>query len=161
MIWFVHFFSSCSNVCLSYWLHLFLPVDIECGFPASISNGHYSLNNGSSRAFLSTLTYHCKDGYVLVGRATLACDADGRWNGPPPRCEPVLCPQPPMIVNGGFSLSNNNSTMFGSAVEYSCEPGFELIGERVITCNLAGYWDAQPGYCLGKQTFMTFWLLFT
>ncbi|XP_017461448.1 PREDICTED: P-selectin-like, partial [Rhagoletis zephyria] len=121
---------------------------IECGFPASISNGHYTLNNGSSRAFLSTLTYHCKDGYVLVGRATLACDADGRWNGPPPRCEPVLCPQPPMIVNGGYSLSNNNSTMFGSAVEYSCEPGFELIGERVITCNLAGYWDAQPGYCL-------------
>lgn len=122
--------------------------DIECGFPASISNGHYLLNN-QSRSFLSTLSYHCKDGYVLVGRANLACDADGRWNGPPPRCEPVLCPNPPMIVNGAYSLTSN-TTMFGSAVEYSCDPGYELVGERIMTCNIAGYWDAQPGYCLGK-----------
>ena len=118
---------------------------IECGFPASIGNGHYLLNN-NSRSYQSSLTYHCKDGYVLVGRAHLVCDADARWNGPPPRCEPVLCPSPPMIVNGFYTLSGN-STMFGSLVEYNCDPGYQLIGERTIICNMAGYWEGQPGYC--------------
>lgn len=85
---------------------------------------------------------------MLVGRANLACDADGRWNGPPPRCEPVLCPSPPLIVNGYYNLLSN-STMFGSIVEYECDSGYELIGERNLQCNMAGYWEGTPGYCIG------------
>ena len=37
--------------------------------------------------------------------------------------------------------------MFGSLVEYNCDPGYQLIGERTIICNMAGYWEGQPGYC--------------
>lgn len=80
------------------------------------------------------------------------CDADSKWNGPPPRCEPVLCPPAPMIVNGGYMATNsnsNNTTMFGTIIEYDCDPGYEMVGEKFITCNIAGYWDGQPGYCIG------------
>lgn len=115
-------------------------------------------------SYQGTVGYQCKDGYVLVGRSNLLCDADGRWNGPPPRCEPVLCPNPPLIANGYATLMSN-STMFGSVVEYTCDPNHELIGERQIVCNVAGYWDGQPGYCLGKfreplfQSFLIDWHL--
>lgn len=97
---------------------------------------------------MSTLSYQCNDGYVLVGRGNLICDSDGLWNGPPPRCEPVLCPNPPLIPNG-FGTLVSNSTRFDSIVEYACDPGFELIGDNRIVCNRAGYWEGQPGYCAG------------
>ncbi|KAG8222315.1 hypothetical protein J437_LFUL001857 [Ladona fulva] len=59
---------------------------IECGFPADIPNGKYTLINGTV-SYLSKVVYNCLDGYKLVGRAQLICDVDERWNGPPPRCQ--------------------------------------------------------------------------
>lgn len=84
----------------------------------------------------------------MVGRGQLTCDVDERWNGPPPRCEPVLCPNPPFIANGVVMLSSN-TTVAGTAARYSCDNGFELIGEETIVCNVAGFWDGQPGFCRG------------
>jgi hypothetical protein len=103
----------------------------------------------NTRSYLSGVNYSCKEGFVLVGRGQLVCDVDERWNGPPPRCEPVLCPNPPIIANGIVRLSSN-STIFGTVAEYNCEEGFELIGESSIVCNVAGFWDGQPGFCRGN-----------
>ena len=60
--------------------------DVQCGMPARIGNGGYKLVN-DSRHYLSMVSYSCSEGYQLIGRADLICDVDGRWNGPPPRCE--------------------------------------------------------------------------
>lgn len=68
--------------CFNHWLS----PGIECGFPAVIAHGGYSLLNGSV-AYLSHVQYSCKPGYEMAGRARLVCDIDERWNGPPPRCE--------------------------------------------------------------------------
>jgi len=118
---------------------------LECGSPASISNGQYRLVN-ATRSYMSGVEYSCKEGYVLVGRAYLACDTDERWNGPPPRCEPILCPPPPPLEHGLLALSNN-STMFGTKTFYSCLPGFDLVGDSYITCNSLGYWEGQVPVC--------------
>lgn len=60
--------------------------DIQCGYPADISNGGYLLVNDSV-GYLSNVVYQCDEGYEMIGRAQLTCDIDERWNGPPPRCE--------------------------------------------------------------------------
>jgi hypothetical protein len=60
--------------------------DVQCGMPARIPNGGYKLVN-DTRHYLSMTSYSCNDGYQLIGRGDLVCDIDGRWNGPPPRCE--------------------------------------------------------------------------
>lgn len=60
--------------------------DIECGLPASIPHGSYDLINGTV-GYLSTIIYRCDEGYEMLGRASLTCDIDERWNGPPPKCE--------------------------------------------------------------------------
>lgn len=125
-----------------------LQLDLECGFPASVANGDYKLVNGT-RAYLSGVEYSCKEGFVVVGRSYLSCDVDERWNGPPPRCEPILCPSPPALQNGLYAMSTN-STVFGSRAFYSCLPGHEMVGESSIVCNNAGYWDGQPPLCRGK-----------
>lgn len=61
-------------------------IGIQCGYPADIPNGEYTLVNDSV-GYLSRVIYSCFEGYEMVGRAQLACDIDERWNGPPPRCE--------------------------------------------------------------------------
>lgn len=124
---------------------------LECGSPASISNGQYSLVN-NTRGYMSGVEYSCKEGYVVVGRSNLVCDTDERWNGPPPRCEPILCPAPPPIEHGLLALNSNN-TMFGTKTFYSCLPGFDLLGDSSISCNVNGYWEGQVPVCKREFNF--------
>ena len=114
--------------------------------PADIPNGRLIFLNGT-RQFKSVISYECETGHVLVGRSDLMCDVDQRWNGPPPRCEPVYCQEPAQIRYGGFSLSTN-STRFGTVVSYYCTSSrHELVGPRKITCLKDGSYNADPPSC--------------
>ena len=114
--------------------------------PADIVNGRLEFINGT-RQFKSIIKYHCNPGYVLVGRNELMCDVDQRWNGPPPRCEPIYCDEPQQIRYGGFSLSTN-STRFGTVVTYYCtSPRHELVGPKKITCLKDGSYNTGPPVC--------------
>ena len=33
----------------------------------------------------------------------------GKWTGPPPSCAPILCPNPPAVVNGLVELLNGTT----------------------------------------------------
>ncbi|XP_022252141.1 uncharacterized protein LOC106468127 [Limulus polyphemus] len=118
---------------------------LECGPPATISHGGYKLVN-RTRYYLSGVQYFCDEGYVLVGRGFLVCDVDERWNGPPPRCEPIQCSRPPGIVNGMLRMTTNTS-IFGTIVEYICEPGYKLVGKAQLKCDSSGYWDEKAPVC--------------
>lgn len=84
-----------------------------------MSNGEYKLVNGS-RAYLSGVEYSCREGYVVVGRSYLSCDVDERWNGPPPRCEPIRklpalqSPQLPLFASFGGAIV---TSVIAAAVE--------------------------------------------
>jgi len=120
---------------------------LECGMPADILHGRLQFVNGT-RQFKSIIRYQCNPGYVLVGRNELLCDVDQRWNGPPPRCEPVYCDEPKQIRYGGFSLSTN-STRFGTVVSYYCSsPRHNLVGPAKITCLKDGSYNADPPSCV-------------
>jgi len=119
---------------------------LECGMPADIVNGQLDFINGT-RQFESVIQYECDPGYVLVGRSQLMCDVDQRWNGPPPRCEPVYCEEPKPVRYGGFSLSTN-STRFGTVVTFYCtSPRHKLTGPKKITCLKDGAYNASPPTC--------------
>ncbi|KAK2708463.1 uncharacterized protein LOC136028340 isoform X2 [Artemia franciscana] len=121
---------------------------LQCGLPARIPNGVYRFSNGS-RDYLSTVSYECNPGYVLVGRGDLICDVDERWNGPPPRCDPAFCLEPADIPNGFFTLSTN-STVIGTIVSYFCSgPQYKLVGPKRIRCLKTGLYNRDPPYCEG------------
>ncbi|XP_054709070.1 uncharacterized protein LOC129218772 [Uloborus diversus] len=130
---------------------------LQCGSPARISNGSYKLINGT-RHYLSTVQYSCDEGHVLVGRGSLICDVDEKWNGPPPRCDPFYCRQPPPILNGHYVMSSN-TTVYGTVTRYYCDEGFFLKGKDTITCVASGYWDGEPPVCVDKEPTKT--VLFT
>ncbi|XP_073975293.1 uncharacterized protein isoform X2 [Rhodnius prolixus] len=138
-----------TRVCLpTGFYNEFPPVckRIECGFPADIVNGGYTLINGTI-GYLSQVLYHCNEGYKMSGRAQLICDLDERWDGPPPRCQPILCGEPPVVANGDMFLSNN-ITIAGTVVEYSCvSRKYKLFGPKQITCLDNGKYDKPPPVC--------------
>ena len=119
-----------------------LPItDLECGMPAEVEFSEMTFVNATSsnneiqdkpspRGFQSFVRYDCDPGYIAVGRSILMCDVDERWNGPPPRCEPVYCPEPPSIRDGGMSLSTNSTA-------------FQTVRKLVVICR-----NTNKLYCL-------------
>ncbi|XP_076388618.1 uncharacterized protein LOC100880537 isoform X2 [Megachile rotundata] len=132
---------------------------IECGYPASIKHGGYTLINNTV-SYLSQVLYSCEEGYEMTGRARLTCDIDERWNGPPPRCEPVLCDPPTPVPHSYIQIdeidetetmpakaSVNRSLLVGSIVTYTCEKGYKLTGFRQILCLPSGSYDHAAPTC--------------
>ncbi|KAF5278300.1 hypothetical protein FQR65_LT03568 [Abscondita terminalis] len=139
-----------NRVCLETgFYNEFPPVckRISCGYPADIANGDYVLVNDSI-GYLSRVIYTCDEGFEMIGRAQLACDIDERWNGPPPRCEAIQCETPTGILNGIVSTTDNE-TVFGTILEYTCNSGYKLIGDKQLTCMANGQYDHLPPTCKG------------
>ncbi|XP_033332075.1 uncharacterized protein LOC117223728 isoform X1 [Megalopta genalis] len=132
---------------------------IECGYPASIKHGGYTLINNTV-TYLSQVLYSCEEGYEMTGRARLTCDIDERWNGPPPRCEPILCDPPTPVPHSYIQIDEidetetisgkaglNRSLLVGSIVTYTCEKGYRLTGFRQILCLPTGLYDHVAPTC--------------
>ncbi|XP_074019626.1 complement receptor type 1 [Numenius arquata] len=114
-----------------------------CPVPPEITNGNH---NGQGKAVFTMgmfVTYSCDPGYYLVGNARVFCRVSGNWSRPVPRCEEVMCPQPPNIANGLHSGQSLDKFSRGSTVSYSCRDGYELVGNVSISCAEGGLWS-QP-----------------
>jgi len=135
------------------WLLQFDPriitfADLECGLPAQVPNGEYLLVNGT-KGYQSTVRYACQEGHIMVGRRDLVCDVDQKWDGPPPRCEPLVCPEPPPIVNGHYEILEENGNAY--RVAYDCDEGYMLTGPQILTC-VDGAYDQLPPGCREYRT---------
>lgn len=140
--------------------------NIECGYPANIKNGNYVLINNTVN-YLSQVLYSCNDGYEMTGRARLTCDIDERWNGPPPRCEPIHCDSPPLVNHSTIDIEELNSndsnqskltnrTLFvGSIVTYNCIKGFKLNGHKQLLCLPTGLYDHTGPTCVVEEVKVT------
>ncbi|KAL5276438.1 CTLSE2 family protein [Megaselia abdita] len=118
---------------------------IECGLPASISHGTYSLMNNTV-GYLSNVQYKCNEGYEMIGRALLTCDIDERWNGPPPRCEIIECDTLPGNYYNTV-INSPNGTFFGSKAEITCPEGYFIEGQNILTCLSSGQWSHSLPRC--------------
>lgn len=88
----------------------------------------------------------------MIGRAMLTCDIDERWNGPPPRCEPIECEELPEVYENARIVSINGTTEYGAKAEIVCAASFKPDGPRFITCLSTGQWSAPLAPCIrGKK----------
>ncbi|XP_008281602.1 sushi, von Willebrand factor type A, EGF and pentraxin domain-containing protein 1 [Stegastes partitus] len=115
---------------------------VSCGDPGAIANG---TAHGGDFVYPQVLHYECSPGFVLKGSDTIACQADGTWNGKKPQCEPVSC-GPPKIP-GDITFKGREYT-YNSEIELSCQPGFLLKGKSLSICQSDGTWSHQSPTCV-------------
>ena len=113
----------------------------ECNAPPIVIN---SDANDNKYLFGDTLSYTCRLGYMIQGRNLIECLEDGSWTVELPTCALVECQQLPDVDNG-VSLMIGNT--FDSKVEYTCDEGYELIGDAVRVCQSEGEWSSDAPTC--------------
>lgn len=110
---------------------------VQCPDLPSPNYGYLDL---SAYTYGANVTYFCGIGYELVGNPTRECLTSGVWSGVEPVCTIVVCPEIDPIPDG--TVNANNYT-YGDIVSFSCDTGFELIGDEEIRCLGDKTWDGE------------------
>nr|XP_026693505.1 sushi, von Willebrand factor type A, EGF and pentraxin domain-containing protein 1 isoform X1 [Ciona intestinalis] len=109
----------------------------------------------------SSCTFICANTYAIEGSPVSVCQdsgngAQGSWSTPPPICTPIVClPQHSSPANGGVQCTNSN--FMGSSCTFTCDVGYDLLGEISSVCNLItatdaiGTWSAPAPICVERS----------
>ena len=100
-----------------------------------------------------------------MGDNTRTCQATGNWSGSAPICQRMLLlsNMPIKYVHNVFLLStavdcdtlsdpangqvSTTGTTFGETATYSCNTGYDLVGDSTRTCGAAGNWSGSAPIC--------------
>ncbi|NXQ47649.1 DAF1 protein, partial [Catharus fuscescens] len=63
--------------------------EVTCPRAPSIANGRHSGHSSARVSRGATVSYSCKEGFELLGNASITCTDSGLWSRPLPRCQGV------------------------------------------------------------------------
>ncbi|XP_028966823.1 CUB and sushi domain-containing protein 1 [Galendromus occidentalis] len=110
---------------------------VDCGAPPSIQNGEF---HAPTTHYGALVEYRCHNGYRLSnGAERRLCLENGTWSGSDPACVEVLCPEPPQTDSR--LLVEVSSYNAGSVASYSCQEGYQIVGEFTRVCRPNGRWE--------------------
>ncbi|ESP00264.1 hypothetical protein LOTGIDRAFT_225988 [Lottia gigantea] len=114
----------------------------NCGAPGEINNGWR--DPGYKFTFPSRVTYHCDEGFELLGRAYRECQSNGEWSGILPTCEPIQCQELGPPLHGTMIGSGRT---YGSIIKFVCNDGYKVVGSDERRCQAGGMWSGQEARC--------------
>uniref|UniRef100_A0A8C8CUC4 Sushi, von Willebrand factor type A, EGF and pentraxin domain-containing protein 1 n=1 Tax=Oncorhynchus tshawytscha TaxID=74940 RepID=A0A8C8CUC4_ONCTS len=118
-------------------------VPVRCSKPGGIEKGYVS---GTNYSFGAMVAYSCDKGFLIQGEKRRTCEANGKWGGVLPVCQPVSCPSPPSLENG--FIQNEGHFIFNSKVTYACDDGYRLTGHPERVCQANRQWsNGDPPVC--------------
>ncbi|KAK2826178.1 hypothetical protein Q5P01_020392 [Channa striata] len=131
-----------------------------CIRPSLVQHGSTNLTDTNSSLFPvgTVLEYSCDPGYLPAGPSILTCTTLGRWSSETPRCiRSDGCTRPSMVNHASTNLTDTNRSLFsvGTALQYSCDPGYLLDGPSILTCNTEGHWSSEPPRCIRSDVCQT------
>uniref|UniRef100_A0ABM0MWM5 CUB and sushi domain-containing protein 2-like n=1 Tax=Saccoglossus kowalevskii TaxID=10224 RepID=A0ABM0MWM5_SACKO len=128
-----------------------------CPNPGVPENGQQivdpGMDVGISRTFIlnDQVLFRCNDGYKLIGSGSITCTYRRAWTGPTPTCVPNVCSSIEVPHNGNkvhtTSVNGEVGYIIGDKVQFSCNPGFDLVGENEITCEEDLQWSHDVPTC--------------
>ncbi|XP_053391178.1 CUB and sushi domain-containing protein 3-like [Mercenaria mercenaria] len=110
----------------------------DCGLLAPPINGTIDITNTTVG---NTVTYSCGNGFILHGDNKRECLQSGFWNGINPTCEIADCGQLNIPFQGSVIASGST---YGKTGVFSCNNGYELLGNNFTECQANGSWS-NPG----------------
>lgn len=98
--------------------------------------------------------YTCRENYTMMGSRTRHCLPTGMWSGEAPTCE-KMCSFPSTTEHVNVKINPNRLgaplyDTFNNEVlaelEFSCDPGYNLVGPLRLRC-ASGIWDQDAPFC--------------
>ncbi|XP_063096339.1 complement receptor type 2 [Cavia porcellus] len=121
---------------------------VQCPHPQILRGQIFSAQK-DQYSYNDTVAFTCDSGFTLKGSRRIRCNAQGAWEPSVPVCDKD-CQTPPHILNGH---KDRHMVRFvpGTSIKYSCNTGYELVGEESIHCTPEGKWTPAPPQCKAAQ----------
>jgi hypothetical protein len=111
---------------------------VTCGLPPAVGHSTFGMKE---LHYLENVTYFCHNGYTVGGKASdpdndlMTCGPIGKYvyghgqdKSSKPRCEPVVCGEPPIFQHThGLTTGVKVMKFAMSPLEYQCDPGFSKL----------------------------------
>ncbi|XP_035227794.1 P-selectin-like isoform X2 [Stegodyphus dumicola] len=126
------------------------PYCMAASCPALYRPENGALSGSCTDATMGSIcSFSCQAGYTLNGPSTLYCQDGGVWSGTAPSCvrEAARSCESLNIPSNGFYLGTCAPGQVGQTCVFSCESGYELRGQRTLTCGSNGQWSSEPPRC--------------
>ncbi|XP_078494007.1 E-selectin-like [Ciona intestinalis] len=115
--------------------------------------------NKNNWVYEESVTYTCREGYRMGGRAMSTCQSNnqptspsGTWSSNPPTCTRIRCPN--RNVDSATKAPNRNIWYYGQSVTYTCTEGYRMVGVATSTCQSndqeRGTWSSNQPNCTRK-----------
>ncbi|XP_073075332.1 CUB and sushi domain-containing protein 1 isoform X4 [Manis javanica] len=123
---------------------------VNCADPGSVENAlrHGQQDLPENPEYGTSVTYHCKKGFYLLGSSALTCMANGLWDRSLPRCLVVSCGHPGVPAN---AILTGELFTHGAVVHYSCKGGRSLVGSSTRVCQEDSHWSGTLPHCTGNN----------
>lgn len=97
----------------------------------------------------TVVSYRCLEGYTLSASNRFSSCTNGIWTAPNVECNKILCSRLDTPVNG--RIVNDPSYEVASTITFSCNSGYDLVGQSTLTCRTDGQWNLRPPTCIAKD----------
>ena len=120
----------------------------ECVEVPKPKKGDADCSNGYK--FGSLCRYDCNSGFDLEGARENFCGSDGEWSvSEAPNCIIGECSPLDPPVFGDISCSHDNKV--GSKCSFTCNTGYELLGDEVRLCEDSHIWSGVMPRCVPTE----------
>ncbi|ELU05207.1 hypothetical protein CAPTEDRAFT_227166 [Capitella teleta] len=99
--------------------------------------------------FDQVLKYSCNIGFRLQGQSKVKCETTGIWDSTIPECLRVMCDPPTFPDNATVEIKS--TSYLGDNMEYICDAGFVLEGNRIRYCLDNGSWNGTDPVCVERR----------
>ncbi|KAJ1138320.1 hypothetical protein NDU88_004707 [Pleurodeles waltl] len=121
--------------------------DTRCSNPV-LENGHKVLGFKSQYVVSDEVEFRCDEGFRTNDRLIIHCEEEDKWVPKMPVCQPIVCGEPPAMVNGSHSGMDRKVFRYHEYVTYHCiSEDLSLIGNDRIQCIGNGYWSGKAPLC--------------
>ncbi|XP_017274698.1 C4b-binding protein alpha chain-like isoform X2 [Kryptolebias marmoratus] len=118
---------------------------MKCSTPGAIENGGFSPEKEFYN-YLDVVRYSCNPGFTLNGSRESVCSENEKFLPEPPKCALVEC-KDPVIPNAEFVEGSRPPHKFSATVTYKCKPGYKMVGESTVTCDINSQWSPRVPHC--------------
>ncbi|XP_075398504.1 complement receptor type 1-like [Tenrec ecaudatus] len=125
-----------------------LPVT-RCPSP-EVKHGYKLNQTRSFYAHNDIVHIACNSGFIMNGSHSIRCHTDNTWVPGVPICirKAFLgCDLPSKIPNGWHTGEEVTKFSPGMSVQYSCDPGYLMVGEPFLLCTHKRTWSQPFPYC--------------